>query len=1087
MHRRLLPAALLALAASAQADSPSKLLRFPDIHGERLVFVHGGDIYTAPSAGGTAIRLTAHHGQELYPKFSPDGRQIAFSAEYNGTRQVYVMPAAGGEPRQLTWYNDVGLMPPRGGTDNRVLDWTPDGRHIVVRMNRVPSGERDGRPYLVPLDGGIEQPLAIPETGGGSMSPDGKAFVYTPIDRDFRNFKRYRGGRAQDVWIYRLDDNSSVRLTDHPGTDHQPMWLGDRIYFVSDRERTLNLYVMPAAGGEPRRLTEFSEFDVLWPSAGPGGIVFENGGSLWHHDPASGATREVPIRIANDLPDTMPRFVAAQEQIESFGLSPGGERAVFGARGELFTVPAKHGEARNVSRTPAAREISVSWSPDGRYIAYLSDASGEYEIYLRAQDGSGAPRRLTEDGDVWRYPPVWSPDSSKLLYADKRQRLRMLDIDSGKQLDIDRATHADITEYGWSPDSRWIVYAKQNASRTSSIWLYALEAGEARQLTTDDSDETSPAFDPQGRYLYFLSNRDYTLAFSALEFNYLYQNATRVYAATLAADGPPLLRPKSDEVVIAGKRSKPADQAAEKKKADAPPARIRIDLPGFNQRVVALNAPAGNYVGLSANADGVFFVSVPATGGGRGELQFLGLDADKPEAVTRVTGYALSADGKKVLARLGREFAIIDPKPKADFDAGKLKLDGMQLRIEPRVEWQQLFVDGWRVLRDWFYDPGMHGQDWNAIRARYEPLVAHVATRQDLDYLLQEVGGEANAGHVYVEAGDTVRVTRRPGGLLGAEFTRDASGYWRIAKIFPGENWDPARRSPLTEPGVQVAEGDLLLAIDGVSTREVGNLYRLLENRADQVVTLSVAARPDPAAARELRVKTIGSEQQLRYLDWVQANRRRVESLSGGRIGYIHLPNTAVDGNRELFRGMLAYASREALVIDDRYNGGGFIPDRMIELLARTPLNYWKRRGLEPAATPLLHHLGPKAMLINGLSSSGGDALPYYFRKLGLGTLIGTRTWGGLIGIEAGINPRLADGGAVLAASFRFMDVDGRWAVENEGVAPDIEVIDRPELIAAGRDPSLEAAVAHLLAELERKPPRHPAAPPAPTEFPPAR
>jgi tricorn protease len=1072
---RLLTTLLLLLVAGTALGSPTKMLRQPDINGQRVVFVYAGDLYLAPLAGGSAIRLTSHPGQELYPKFSPDGSQIAFSAEYNGTRQVFVIPAGGGEPRQLTWYNDVGPMPPRGGTDNRVLGWTPDGAHIVVRMNRVPWGERDGQPYLVPAAGGLEQPLPIPTTGGGAMSPDGTKFVFTPIDRDFRNFKRYRGGRAQDVWIYDLAANTSLRLTETRATDHQPMWLGDTIYFVSDRDYTLNLFAIAPTGGEPRKLTDFDDFDVLWPSAGPGGIVFEKGGAIWHYDPASGASREIPIRVASDLPETLPRWVAAQEFIESFDIAPGGERAVFGARGEVFTVPAKHGEVRNISRTPQAREISVSWSPDGKWIAYLSDASGEYEIYLRAEDGSGTPRRLTTDGDVWRFAPVWSPDSSKLAFSDKRQRLRILDIGSGRLTEVDTATHNDITHYVWAPDSRWLAYSKVNASRNSSVWLYSLELGATRQLTPDDSSDTWPTFDPLGRYLYFLSNRDYNLAFSALEFNYVYQNATRVYAATLAADGPPLLRPKSDEVGAAAE----AKDNNERK----PPARLKIDIPGFNDRVLALNAPAGSYAALSANASGVFFVALPGAGGGRGELQYLGLDEDKPEAVARSTGYALSADGKKLLIRLGNEFAIVDAKPKADFDASKLGMAGMQLRIDPRQEWQQLFVDSWRVLRDWFYDPGMHGQDWNAIRARYEPLVANLGSRHDLDHLLQELGGEANAGHVYVQSGDNPQPTRLPGGLLGADLQPDASGYWRIARIFPGENWDPSRRSPLTEPGVEIAEGELLLAIDGVSTRGVDNIYRLLENRAEQVVALRVGARPDPAAARTVRVKTIASEQSLRYLDWVQMTRRRVEQLSAGRIGYIHLPNTAGEGNRELIRGMLAYASRDALIIDDRYNGGGFIPDRMIELLARTPLNYWVRRGFEPSATPLLSHVGPKAMLINGLSSSGGDALPYYFRKLGLGPLIGTRTWGGLIGIESGINPRLADGGQMLAASFRFLTGDGRWAVENEGVAPDIEVVDRPELIAAGRDPSLEAAVAYLLAELQRNPPQRPTVPPAPTEF----
>lgn len=1059
------------------ASSPTKLLRFPDIHGERVVFVYAGDLYTAPLAGGTAFRLTSHAGQELYPKFSPDGQWIAFSAEYSGTRQVYVIPAGGGEPRQLTWYNDVGVMPPRGGTDNRVLDWTPDGRHIAVRMNRSPWSERDGRPYLVPFAGGLEQPMAIPESGGGAFSPDGTKFVYTPIDRDFRNWKRYRGGRAQDVWVYDLVANSSLQLTSDRATDHQPMWLGDTVYFVSDREYTLNLYAVAPTGGEARRLTDFTDFDVLWPSSGPGGIVFENGGAIWHFDPASGASREIPIRVQGDLPETLPRFVQAKDFIESFGIAPGGQRAVFGARGELFTVPAKHGEVRNISRTPDAREHSVSWSPDGKWIAYLSDETGEYEIYLRAEDGSAPPRRLTRDGDTWRFAPVWSPDSTRLAFADKRQRLRVLDIASGQIVDADRATHDDISDYTWSSDSRWLAYAKTGPSRNSSIWLYSIDSGQPRQLTPDETSEFSPAFDPQGRYLYFLSNRDYSLSFSALEFNYLYTNATRIYAATLAANGPALLRPKSDEV------SAPAPAAGkDAAKAEKAPARLRVDLPGFNQRVVALRAPAGNYAGLSANAEGVFYVAI-ASGGSGAELQFLSLEADKPEAVGPTAGYALSADGKKLLLRRGADFAIVDAKPKADFDAGKLDLAGMELRVEPRREWRQMFVDGWRVLRDWFYDEGMHGQDWNAIRARYEPLVDQVASRADLDYLLQEIGGEANAGHVYVESGDQVRVPRKAGGLLGADLQPDASGYWLIKRIYPGENWDPARRSPLTEPGVEVKAGELLLAIDGVSTQGVDNIYRLLENKGDRVVDLRIAARPDPASARSVRVKTLTSELALRYLDRVEQNRRRVDELSGGRIGYIHVPNTAVDGNRELFRGMLAYASREALLIDDRYNGGGFIPDRMIELLARQPLNYWKRRGLEPNATPLLSHLGPKAMLINGMSSSGGDALPYYFRKLGLGTLIGTRTWGGLIGISGG--PALLDNGRVLAATFRFMDTDGQWAVENEGVVPDQEVIDRPELIAAGADPSLEAGVAHLLRELERRPPRHPAAPPAPTVFPP--
>ncbi len=1075
----------LILSASAMAQSTTKLLRFPDIQGDRITFVYGGDIYVVNATGGTALRLTSHAGRELYPKLSPDGSQIAFSGEYNGTRQVFVIPSGGGEPRQLTWYNDVGPMPPRGGTDNRVLDWTPDGKHIVVRMNRLPYDERGGQPYLVPVDGGLEVPMVVPETGGGMLSPDGSKFVYTPIDRDFRSWKRYRGGRAQDVWIYDLTANTSLQLTDNRATDHQPMWVGDTVYFVSDRnDKTLNLYAMSPQGGEARKVTQFTDYDVMWPSAGRDAIVFEQGGAIWRFDPATGQSAEVPIRVTGDLPDTQPHYVKAADFVESMDIAPGGERVVFGARGEILTVPAKNGEPRNLSLTPDAREHSASWSPDGQWIAYLSDASGEYEIYVRAQDGQSEPRRLTTDGDIWRFAPVWSPDSGKLAFGDKKQRLQILDVKSGRLSLAGTGTHDDLVQYTFSPDSRWLAYTKTNASRNSSIWLYSIDSNQATQLTSDDTSESDPVFDPKGRYLYFLSNRDYNLAFSAYEFNFLYRDATRIYAATLADDGPGLYAPKSDEAGdVARKAQEDAAKAKPSGEKPAAPAPLRIDIEGFNQRVIALAAPSGNYNGLAANADGVFYVSTGAPQQGT-ELMFLGLENDsKPTSVSKIAGgYRLSADGKKLLLRRGSEFAVVDAKPDQKFDDAKLPIGTMELRIEPKREWQQMYVDGWRILRDWFYDPGMHGQDWDAIRARYQAWIPYVSTRDDLNHVLQEIAGEANAGHVYVQGGDTTVVPRKPGGLLGADLVADPSGYVRIRKIFPGENWEPRTRSPLTQPGVDVDEGEYIIAINNVSTRDVDNVYRLLENTAEQVVTLRVNRSAQASGSREVRVRTIASETALRYLDWVQSRRRLVDELSGGRIGYIHVPNTAEEGSREMFKGMTAYSAKDALIIDDRYNGGGFIPDRLIELLSRQPLNYWKQRGLEPNATPLLSHRGPKAMLANGLSSSGGDALPYYFKKLKLGPVIGTRTWGGLIGISG--NPALADNGVVLAATFSFMDTDNRWAVENVGVPPDIEVIDRPELIAAGRDPSIERAVQELLAELQRNPPKPVVAPPAPTQFP---
>lgn len=1073
--------AVLALSAAPLAQAlpagDSRLLRFPDICGEAISFVQGGDIYTVPAGGGIALRLTSHNGQELYPKFSPDCRSIAFSAEYDGTRQVYVIPAAGGTPRQLTWYNDVGPQPPRGGTDYRVLDWTPDGKNILVRANRTPTDDRGGRPYLVPAEGGMETPLAVPETGGGMFSPDGKTYVYTPIDREFRSWKRYRGGRAQDVWTYDLVNNTSKRLTENKATDNQPMWVGDTIYFTSDRNYTLNLFAMSPNGGEPRQLTHFTDYDVLWPSAGKDAIVFENGGAIWRFDPSTAQTTQVPIRVTGDFPQTVPSWKNVAAQIESYDLNADASTILFGARGELYRLSGKDKDIQNISHTPDAREIAVTLSPDGKTVAYLSDATGEYEIYTRPVAG-GEAKRITRDGGIWRFAPVFSPDGKYIAYADKQQRLRIVELANGNTRDVDSSRNEDITEYTWSPDGRWLAYTLESDAGLNRIWLYSLKDATRSAVTEETSSASSPAFDPEGRWLYFASTRDFNLQFSAYEQNYLYTNASRIYGVSLAAEGPFFFADseaaKPDSAKAAGEKSAKNEKPA-----------LRVDLAGMIGREQLLKAPSGNYQGLQASANGIFYA---ATMGGRGgggfELRMLGIDADKEATIARgLSGYRISADGKSVLAQQGEKFALLEAKPDQDFAKSALDLGRMKMLVDPPREWRQQFVDGWRILRDWFYEPGVHGgiERWNTIRARYEPLVAYVTTRQDLDYLFQELVGEVNSGHVYVQQGDEPKIERTPGGLLGAEIVADASGYFRIKKIYVGTNWDAANRSPLTENGVKVNEGDYILAVDGVDARSVKNFYQLLQDKGDRKVTLRVSGKSDGSAARDVRVKALTSELALRYADWVSERRAMIDRLSGGRIGYIHVPNTAVEGNRELFKGMLAYSRKDALIIDDRYNGGGFIPDRMIELVSRKPLNYWKRRGLDPQATPLLSHNGPKAMLTNGLSSSGGDAFPYYFKKLGLGKVIGTRTWGGLIGISG--NPGLADGGTLLAATFRFMDTDGNWAVEDEGVSPDIEVIDRPELVAAGKDPSVEKAVEVLLQDLARNPKRTIVAPPPPSNF----
>ena len=1086
---------LPAMALAQDGREGTRLLRFPDIHKDTLAFVYAGDLWIAPAEGGTARRLTSGPGQELFPKFSPDGRDIAFTGQYNGTRQVYVISVDGGTPRQLTFHNDVGQIPLRGGVDNQVIDWTPDGKSVVFLAHRTPYTNRNARPYTVPAAGGMEKPMAIRESSTGTLSPDGTRFAFAPVMNEWRTWKRYYGGRASDVWIYNLKNDTALRITEDKGIDNQPVWVGNNVYFVSNRDRTVNLYAYDAGTRAARKVTNHDVFDVLWPSGDGSRIVYENGGSLWIFDPSSGKSGEVSIRVEGDLPKTLPYFKNVSEDAEAMALSPTGKRALFVARGDLFTVPAEKGEVRNLTNSPGVRERDATWSPDGRWVAYLSDRSGEYEVYVRPGDGSGEERRVTQDQGIWRFTPRWSPDSKKLAFGDKDRKLRVLDVQSGRVTDADQDEEQDIVDYTWAPDSRWLAYTKIGSSQLSSVWLYSLDDKKARQLTSDLTAETEPVFDPQGRYLYFLSNRDFNLTFSGFEFSYVYTNPTRVYVGVLSKEGPALFLPQSDEedpktetaaLRIADAQETPAParkgNAAPEAKGDTAkpsPVRVKVDFDGFEQRVRAIPGPSGNYQDLAVTADGVLYRVGAAPGGPAGTLKMFSLKEEKEQPILEgIQDYELSADGKKILYRQGPNFGIVDVKPGQKPGDGKLTLDNMKLRIQPREEWGQMYNDAWRIMRDWFYDPAMHGTDWQAMRDRYAELLPSVATRSDLDFLLGELGAEVSAGHVYVEEGNEPGPERIEGGLLGAEVEEHSSGYFRIAEIFPGENWHANFRSPLTEPGVGVKEGDFILAVDGQPTNKVENFYRLLEGKANQVVTLLVNDKPNLTGAHEERVRPVANEQNLRYLDWVIENRAKVDKASGGRIGYIHLPNTDVEGNRELYKYFYPQANKEALILDDRYNQGGFIPEQMIALLDRPLLNYWVTRGGDAYSTPGFVATGPKVTLMNGQAGSGGDAFPYYFKKMGLGPLIGETTWGGLIGLSG--TPALVDGGTLTTPTFRFLTAEGEWAVEGEGVAPDIEVIDRPDALAKGQDPSLEKGIEVLLQELQKSPPKKIVVPPIP-------
>lgn len=1064
----------------------ARLMRFPDIHGDFVVFVYGGDLWRAPVAGGPAARLTSHEGLELFPKISPDGRWVAYTAEYTGSRQVYVMPAWGGEPKQLTFYTDVGLLPPRGGYDNWILGWSPSGK-ILVRMNRTPFGDRMGAYYLVDPQGGLEQPLPLPHGGSASFSDDGQKLAYCPVDREFRTWKRTRGGRAQDIWIFDLAARRSERITEAPTEENFPMWKGDTLYFASDRDGKVNLFAYDLKTKAVRQLTRFTEYDVLWPSLGPEAIVFMNGGYLYRFDLAGEKTERLAITLGAEQRLMVSRFKDIRSNIDGFDLSPGGQRAVFEARGELFTVPAKEGPTRNLTLSQGLREHSPAWSPDGQWIAYLSDETGEYEIYVRPQDGSGTPRKLTATGGPWIYPPAWNPDSTKLAFADRAQRLRILDVGSGTITEVDRGTQQDLVGASWSPDGKWLVYQKNHPTRLAGIALYSLDQNTVFQLGDGLTQDFQPVWSADGKYLFFQSNRDFNLTFSAFEFDFLYTRATRIYAAALDATAPALFPLKSDEETPkpaegeakGPKEDKSAQTAGKVEKTETTkPAPLSLDPAGFIARTVALpGLPSGTYGAMAAASEALYYLRTDVAGA-TALYRFDFKERKEDKVLDGVTAFVLSPSGKKLMYQAGQDYGIADARAGLKPGEGKLDLAGLVVKLDPRAETRQMFDDGWRIFRDWFYDPGMHGVDWKAMKERYGQLVPFVAHRADLDFIFGEMVGELEAGHTYINAGDEPRVGRVEGGMLGCRFEAGPEGFYRIARIFSGENWNDAYRSPLTEPGVGIKVGDYLLAIDGVSLTTADNPYRLLENKANRHVVLTVNSAPKLEGSRLVSVRTLSSEQDLMYIDWVKSRMELVDRLSGGRIGYIHLPDTAGDGNRMLQKLFFGQATKPALIIDDRYNGGGFIPVRMIEYLARRTQAFWARRGIDAMRSPGFAHDGPKAMLINGYASSGGDALPYWFRKNGLGPLIGTRTWGGLIGISG--NAGLVDGAALNVPTFRIYDDQGRWVIENEGVSPDIEVIDLPEALIKGGDPSLEKAVEVLLKKLEGGKPFPPSQPPVP-------
>ena len=1064
-------AALILSAVSGLGQT--KLLRFPDIHGERVVFTYGGDLWLAPVAGGVATRLTSHPGVELFAKFSPDGNWIAFTGQIDGDEQVYVIPTVGGVPRQLTHYPARGPLPPRWGYDNQVFGWTPDGRSILFRSHRDSWTLPVSRLYRVALTGGAAEVLPMPESGAGDYAADGSKIVYSPRSRDFRSEKRYGGGQANDLFIFDLTTKETKRVTDHPRADRDPMWIGRTIYFNSDRDDKFNLYAWDTVTGKTTPVTTGREWDVRWPSSdNVGRIVYELNGGLQIYDVRSRKTLSPAITVPDEGLNRRPGRVSVGGMVFNYGLSPKGERALFAARGDIFTAPIEKGVARNLTNSSGAHDKWPSWSPDGSRIAFISDRTGEEEIWVIGQDGREPAVQLTTGGRAMRYAPEWSPDGKYIAFTDKDGKVWVLTVADRKLVEVADSRAGMVTDHTWSPRGNHLAFSLADDNMMASIYVWSAEDGQVRRVTGGVFDETSPAWDPAGNYLYYLSTREFAPQLSNAEFNYATNRDVGIFAIALRKDVAHPFPAESDEVTVEGAKpqvAKPSDRL--------------IDFEGIEARVTRVPVEPGNFSGLAAKSGHLLYVASPASyygraGDGAPALRIFSLKERKESVLLEgAGGYALAADGGKLLTRQGGGFVLLDAVPGA---SSRKTVSTASLYVDrvPEQEWRQIFNEVWRRYRDFFYVPNMHGFDWESIRRQYEPLLKDVAHRSDLNYVISEMIAELTVQHAYIDGGDMNIPPRPRVALPGARFELDReAGRYRIATIFAGQNEEEIYRSPLTEVGVDVKAGDYVLAINGEELKADDDPWRLLRNRADGPVQLTVNSRPGPDGARVVAYRPVTDEQNLLYLDWVTKNRALVDRLSGGRLGYLHIPDMGANGIREFIKWYYPQLRREGLVIDVRANGGGNVSRMLIERLRRKALAAGFSRTNEFGTTyPDGVFIGPLVCLLNENSASDGDIFPAMFREAGLGTLIGKRSWGGVVGITNRGN--LIDGGVVNVPEFGFANTKGEWIIEGYGVDPDITVENDPKAVSEGRDPQLERAVTELLEKLKVRPttwPKRPA------------
>jgi len=1090
----------------------TRLLRFPTTNGSQIVFCYAGELYTVAKDGGTARRLTSGPGYTSFARFSPDGTQIAFTSEYDGNREVYVMPAEGGTPKRLTTSATLGRddVSDRMGPNNIVMAWENTKPLIVFRSRMKSFNDFIGSLFTVGLDSELPQQLPVPRGGFVSFSPDDSKMAYNRVFREFRTWKHYRGGMADDIWIYDFNTGATENVTNNPAQDICPMWGPDnKIYFISDRDNRMNLFVVDLTTKETKQLTHFTDFDIKFPSIGKDSIVFEQAGHIWRYDFATGQATPVPIEIKEDFAIGRSAFVDASKHLESVNLAPDGERTIVVARGDLFSVPAKNGTPRNLSKTSGAHERDAVWSPDGKWVAYNSDATGENELYVRSQDGKGEPQQVTNSADTYYYAVKWSPDNKKLLWSDRLQRLRYVDVATKAVTLVDQDKWGEIGSYNWSPDSQWITWARPEQNNLPRVYLYSIANKQQAAVTDTWYGSGEAVFSDDGKYLLLSSARDFKPTFGDEEFANVYRDMERVYLVTLAKETANPLAPKSDEVGKAEEKRKKEKETAEKKE-ETPAAKkpeekpkkqvvVKVDTDGIQNRIVGLEITPGNYRNIRMLDDNRIFYLRRTAADEVGEedeglfgekdkkshLCVYNVDDRKENVLGDANNYQITFDGKKMLVKIKKDYAIIDvPKDKLETKDHEHKIEGLDLQLDRRAEWRQIYFECWRQMRDFFFSPTMNGVDWKAMRDKYAALLPFVNHRNDLTYLLSELISELNNGHAYVGGGERPDAPRIKLGLLGAEFSRDpATRAYRIERILPGENWNKQTRSPLTDIGVNVKPGDYILAINNTPVLSLPNLYDALIGTAGKQVILRVNSKPTDAGARDVTVVPTDNEGPLYYLDWVQKNIDYVTKKTGGEIGYLHIPDMGQPGLNEFTKLYFPQIQKHALIVDVRGNGGGFVSPLVIERLRRALVMVGIARNGMPQTDPPQTFVGPMVTLINEFSASDGDIFPYRFKALGLGKLIGKRTWGGVIGIRESLP--LVDGGQFFKPEFAPYSKDGKqWIIEGRGVEPDIVVDNDPGKEFKGEDQQLDRALQEIQEELKTKRYELPSPPPWPNRNP---